>query len=125
MWWIHFYTVPTTIAILFLLVRYINYRWLTVTNLSFDEMMSILNLTVRSEMDLYDRTILRFKGHINNSNYVNFYNDMCNHIFARIPKSFYVSMQRYITQEAIAEIITQSVQEFLVTKIGAFEKEQK
>ena len=85
---------------------------------SFPELIEILSVIVNSEVDLYERDIFENNRPITNSNYDNFYKDMCDRIIRKISPDIWKALEKYITEEAIVSMIARRVKNYLNDKVG-------
>lgn len=86
------------------------------SELSFEELITILTITINTQIEIYENSIFKNKNAITNSNYENFYHDLVNHILAAIPESYFDDMGRYLTKESVLEIICRKVHTYLKEK---------
>lgn len=126
---IHLYILPLYVAFLFIVSVFIIEIKIKSkckrADASFETLISILTLIVNTEITVYEHSLFREKAAITNSNYENFYNDICNAIFKSIPEEFYQQITHYITKEGVAEIICQLVQDYLQSKVNLVFKGDK
>lgn len=54
-----------------------------------------------------------------NSQFVNYYNDMCKHVIKSVPPLFYEAASPYLTEDAIHEFITENIFSYLAEKVEA------
>lgn len=111
-----------TVAILLIGFVYFNfyliqYKKKTAT-LDFESLIAILTATIKTELDLYEKDIFRSKGAITNSNFDNYYNDLCHRIISNLSKSFINQITIYITYDAVVTYIARSVKMYLTDKIN-------
>jgi hypothetical protein len=114
---------PVFIAIVLLITLYLFYHRiytpyrLRTTNNTFSELIDILSVTINSELDLYERNVFNTKGAITNSNFDNYYYDICESIQGDLSDIFIIQMRRYLNEDAIYSMITRQVRIYLTNKI--------
>ncbi len=84
----------------------------------FGTLMQILTATIKTELDLYEDDIFSNKGGITNSNFDNYYNDLCLRIINSLSKQFIDQLTQYITYETIVRYIARSVKKYLSEKVN-------
>lgn len=84
----------------------------------FGTLMQILTATIKTELDLYENDIFSNKGGITNSNFDNYYNDLCLRIVNSLSKQFIDQLTVYITYETIVRYIARSVKKYLSEKVN-------
>mgnify|MGYP006972503075 CR=1 FL=1 len=84
----------------------------------FGTLMQILTATIKTELDLYEDDIFSNKGGITNSNFDNYYNDLCLRIINSLSKQFIDQLTTYITYETIIRYIARSVKKYLSEKVN-------
>lgn len=84
---------------------------------TFAELLLILNTTVDTEIESYESSIFQQRGNITNSNYENFYHDLVKHVLSAIPDNFYRSMSSYMTKEAVIRLICRRIHKYLQEKV--------
>lgn len=80
--------------------------------------MTILNVIIQVEFDLYNNDIFNKKEAITNTNFENFYNDLTHRIISNIPDDFINRMSSYYTADAIYAYIARRCKVFLSEKIN-------
>ena len=90
---------------------------ITTSNESFAELLDILIVIINSEFDQYEKEIFFLKGSLTNSNFNNFYDDICNKVIDAVSEDLYLQLERYVTREYIIAIIARRVKEYLREKI--------
>ena len=114
---------PVFIALVILASLFIFFKFIysthkiKITETSFNELMSILNIMIKTEIDLYENNVFNTKGSITNSNFENYYNDMCDSIINNISSDFFDKMSVYINKDAIVTFIARTVKTYLAGKI--------
>lgn len=83
----------------------------------FGELFAILQTVVKSEIELYERDIFENQRGVNNSNFENFYKDLCNRIITRLSPQFMREITYYVTEDMVISMIARTVKEYLVSKI--------
>jgi len=112
------------ISILFILISYIFYRYIysshkvRTADITFSDLLSILNVVINTELDLYEKNIFENKGSISNSNFDNYYNDIVSSIINSLSDDFFFRINFYIKQDAVVSIICRNVRNFLTSKIN-------
>lgn len=125
---VHLYLLPLYIASLIILSIYIVERKIkrNYTNASFETLLDALSVIVNTEIIVYEHSLFKTKETITNSNYENFYKDICNAIFKSMSEDLYEQLSHYITKEGIAEIVCQHVQDYLQSKVNlVFKKDNQ
>ena len=84
---------------------------------TFDNLISILHSMIEIEIDLYETNIFKDRDGITNSNFDNYYNDMCDSIISHISDDFMAQLQVYVTEDFIYTLIARKVKIYLVSKI--------
>lgn len=88
-----------------------------VEHVSIQELLSMLNATIQTEFELFDKDVFSSKGAITNSNFDNYYHEMSDHIIKSLSPIFYENLTKYMTEDAIYTLIGRRVKEYLTTKI--------
>lgn len=108
-------------AFVFLGITWVLFRWIlpeykiTVSEVSFDELLLALNATINTELELWEKDVFREKTNVvaTNSRYKNYYHEITTHIMDSLSPKFYANMEKYISQEAVASIVARRVRLFL------------
>ena len=87
-------------------------------NADFETLMSVLNVIVHTEIDLYEKNIFDTKGGLTPQNFENYYDDIVHNIVKSLSSEFYTKMENYITKEAVVAYICRNVKEYLQTKVN-------
>lgn len=118
-----YFVYPIFIVLLFLIASYIFFNLiytkykLRTTNMSFADLMTVLNATINTELELYEKDVFSIKGSLSNSNFDNFYIDITTNILTKLSDTFFLQMSAYLTEEAIGTIIGRAVKIYLTEKI--------
>lgn len=118
---IHFYLIPISIILItglvVFIVRAATFKLLKNREpLSFEEMITIMTVIIKTEIEIYEHSIFRHKGAITNANYENFYHDLTDRIFSALPDAFFDDMSRYLSKEETATLICEKVHSYLQEK---------
>ena len=108
-------------AVIFVCSYFIEKKRRSFKNTTFDELISILQLVVNTELDEYDREIFARKGTISNQNYDSFYNDISNKIIEHLSPTFIAELAKYTTEDNIYILIARRVKAYLKEKIASFD----
>ena len=90
---------------------------LKTTKISFSELLTVLNATINTELELYEKDVFKTKGALLNSNFDNYYMDITTNIIKKLSPTFFMRMKIYLTEEAVAEVIARTVKIYLTEKI--------
>ena len=119
--WIFFGTILILAYIpffmLFLLPRY---RKMTHVG-DFSDLITILQTIVRSEIEMYENDIFENKRPITNTNFDNFYEDLCNRIIRKLSPEFMHEITYYVSDEMVISMIARTVKQYLVEKVPKFQ----
>lgn len=80
--------------------------------------LSVLNAIIQTEFDAYDQDIFSHKGSITNSNFDNYYKQLCNTIINNLNPGFIDQLGQIYTKDAIYGLIARRVKVFLTGKIN-------
>ena len=112
------------ISLLFLGVTWVLFRKIlpkykiTVSEVTLSELLIALNAMINTELDLWKDDVFNDnKGVANNSQYENYYHEICGKILYSISPIFYDNIEKYITSEAVVSIIGRKVKNFLNTYV--------
>ena len=112
------------ISLLFLGVTWVLFRKIlpkykiTVSEVTLSELLIALNAMINTELDLWKDDVFNDnKGVANNSQYENYYHEICGKILDSISPIFYANIEKYITSEAVVSIIGRKVKNFLNTYV--------
>ena len=112
------------ISLLFLGVTWVLFRKIlpkykiTVSEVTLSELLIALNAMINTELDLWKDDVFNDnKGVANNSQYENYYHEICGKILDSISTIFYDNIEKYITSEAVVSIIGRKVKNFLNTYV--------
>lgn len=103
-------------ACMFFKFIYTPYK-LKTTKISFSELLTVLNATINTELELYEKDVFKTKGALLNSNFDNYYMDITTNIIKKLSPTFFMQMKIYLTEEAVAEVIARTVKIYLTEKI--------
>lgn len=84
---------------------------------SFDVLLSILHSIIEVELQIYETNIFQDRNGLTNSNYANFYNDLCKTIMSHISKDMIEMLKIYVTEEFIYTLIARKVKAYLNSKV--------
>lgn len=84
----------------------------------FTTLLAILHSIINLELDLYDSDVFSNAYSINNSQFENFYKDLCSNIRNNISDDYMREMTKYIKEDAVIKIISRNVKKYLTDKIG-------
>ena len=87
------------------------------SNESFAELLEVLILIVNSEIEQYEKEIFFVKGSVTNSNFNNFYEDMCDKVIAAISDDLMIQFERYVNHQYVYTLIARRVKEYLKEKV--------
>lgn len=116
-----------TIAIILLMLYFTAYNFYKriyipykreVLNLDFETSLFVLKTIINSELDAYENDIFNKKGSITNSNFENYYNDICDKIVRNLSPNLVKQLSLYITEDMIIVIIARATKKFLTEKIN-------
>lgn len=90
-----------------------NYK-LRTAQTDFGELIQILNIIINTELELWKSDLfIGNKGIANNSQYENFYHEICNQIITSISDIYFENIERYVTKESVISMIGRRVKKFL------------
>lgn len=108
------------ITILSVIFSYIIFRIIlpkyknSIANESLSDIILTLNVVINTELELWENDVFVDKSGIgNNSQYENFYNEICNNIIESLSPSYFDMAERYLKKEAIVTIIARRTKNFL------------
>ena len=84
----------------------------------FPTLLEILLAMIDIELQLYENEIFNDREGITNSNFNNFYQDICESIETHISPEFMSMMTVYVTEEFVYTLIARKVKAYLVTKVS-------
>lgn len=87
------------------------------TSESFEVLLSILYSMIAVELDTYEKNIFQDGRGVTNSNFTNFFGDICRTIEYDISSDFMKSITRYVSEEFVYTLIAKKVKAYLTTKI--------
>lgn len=112
--------ISSWIAFLILFISYMLFRKIlpkykiTVAESSLEDIFMTLNVTVNTEFDLWEKDVFIDDGGIaNNSQYENFYNEICMNILNSLSDAYFETAEKYIKKEAIITIVARQTKNFL------------
>lgn len=85
---------------------------------SFEEMLIVLNAAIQTELDLFEKDVFQSKQAITNSNFDNYYEEISRKIIDSLSPTFYVSIQRYLSYDAVITLIARKVKVYLTGKVN-------
>ena len=99
---------------------YTNYKKRT-SYISVDELFTILQLFINNEIDIYERNVFATRGEVvSNSNFDNYYKDICERICSNFTDEFYDKFSNFISKDAMIKTICHMVQVYLTEKIKKY-----
>lgn len=111
-------TLWVTILILFSI--YIIFRKIlpkykiTVSELSLSDVVATLNVIINTELELWEKDVFVDQSGIgNNSQYENYYNEICMNILNSLSDAYFDSAEKFIKRDAIATIVARHTKNFL------------
>ena len=116
--------IPLWVLVISLIFFYVLYRKIlpkykmTVSEVSFQELLIALNAAIQTEFELWEKDVFVDKKAITNSNFDNYYMEITNQIIKSLSPIFFVNIGKYISEEAVVSIIGRKTKEFLVTKVN-------
>lgn len=116
--------IPLWVLFISLIFFYVLYRKIlpkykmTVSEVSFQELLIALNAAIQTEFELWEKDVFVDKKAITNSNFDNYYMEITNQIIKSLSPIFFVNIGKYISEEAVVSIIGRKTKEFLVTKVN-------
>ena len=116
--------IPLWVLFISLICFYVLYRKIlpkykmTVSEVSFQELLIALNAAIQTEFELWEKDVFVDKKAITNSNFDNYYMEITNQIIKSLSPIFFVNIGKYISEEAVVSIIGRKTKEFLVTKVN-------
>lgn len=84
---------------------------------SFSDLMDILKGIIAIEIDLYETNIFKDREGITNSNFDNFYKDMCESIEKNISEEFMNEITKYVTIDFVYTLIARKIKVYLTSKV--------
>lgn len=84
---------------------------------SFSDLMDILKGIIAIEIDLYETNIFKDREGITNSNFDNFYKDMCESIEKNISEEFMNEITKYVTIDFVYTLIARKIKVYLASKV--------
>ena len=81
---------------------------------SLTDIIATLNVIINTEFELWEKDVFIDQSGIGtNSQYENYYNDICMNIINSLSEPFYITAEKYIKKEAIATIVARQTKNFL------------
>lgn len=111
-----------------ILLRYLIFPFLIKyqvrSKVTIDQIYGTLKVVIVTQVREYERFLENstdedYGTPMTNSQFVNYYNDMCKHVIKSIPPLFYEAAAPYLTEDAINEFITENIFSYLAEKIEA------
>ena len=85
---------------------------------SFEELLIVLNAAIQTELDLFEKDVFQSKQAITNSNFDNYYEEISRKIIDSLSPTFYISIQRYLSYDAVITLIARKVKVYLTGKVN-------
>lgn len=83
-----------------------------------EQLFVFLKLVIENEIDMFDRETFGNKNTgISNSDYENYYTTLCTSILDGFSEEFIYKMSFYLSEEHLAEVVSTTVHDYLVSKI--------
>lgn len=89
-----------------------------IEDVDFTTLLAILHSIINLELELYDSDVFSNSYSINNSQFENFYKDLCFNIRNNISDDYMREMTKYIKEDAVIKIISRSVKKYLTDRIS-------
>ena len=91
------------------------YYKVSTSEISFAELLSVLNASINTELELWEKDIFNEKPNAvgTNSRYENCYIEISTHILDSLSPAFFLNMTKYLTEDAIVSMIGRRVKIFL------------
>ena len=87
-------------------------------NLSVDELFESLDIIIKNEIELFEKSIFENSGKIlNNQTFDNYYKEICGRIVEDISDEFFEKFKYYMDEESLIRFITRIVKLYLSEKI--------
>lgn len=83
----------------------------------FDVLLGILYSMIEAELQAYEMEIFNNRSGISNSNYANFFEDICETINNHISEDFLIMMDHYISRDFTYTLIARKVKSYLNSKV--------
>lgn len=83
----------------------------------FATLLDILLAMINLELQLYENEIFTDREGITNSNFNNFYTDICNSVEQHISDDFMQKITVYVTEDFVYTLIARKVKAYLVDKV--------
>lgn len=83
----------------------------------FSTLLEILMAMINVELQLYENEIFSDRQGITNSNFTNFYNDICYSIEQHISPDFMKSITIFVTEDFVYTLIARKVKAYLASKV--------
>ncbi len=90
-------------------------------NISFPELIEVLQASIRSEIEIYEKNIFDTRGAISNSNFDNYYHDIINSILNDLSPTFFARIGCFLTEDSVVSMIARTVRAYLVEKTNTVE----
>lgn len=84
---------------------------------SFSSLLSILHSIIEVEITMYEQNIFNERGGLTNSNFMNFYEDICQSIESHLSPDLIAMMTQYVTEDFIYTLIARKVKAYLTSKV--------
>jgi hypothetical protein len=89
-----------------------------------DQIYGTLKVLIITQVREYERFLENstdedYGTSMTNSQFVNYYNDMCKHVIKSIPPLFYEAASPFLTEDAINEFVTENIFSYLAEKVEA------
>ena len=84
---------------------------------SFATLIEILHAIIELEINVFETNIFSDREGITNSNFSNYYTEMCNTIRNHLSDDFMEMITVYVTEEFVYTLIARKVKAYLVSKI--------
>lgn len=116
-----FFIISLWIGILVLVCSFILFRKIlpqyeiAVSDVSFEELLIVLNATINTELELWEKEVFKNKDNSIglNSRYENYYHEISMKIVKSLSPTYFQNIEKYITEEAVISIIGRRVKMFL------------
>lgn len=87
---------------------------ITVAEASLSDIIMTLNVTINTEFELWEKDVFVDESGIgNNSQYENYYNEICMNIINSLSDAYFANAEKYIKKDAIVTIIARQTKNFL------------
>ena len=83
-----------------------------------DQLFGFLNIVIENEISMFDKRVFGNKRTgISNSDYENFYKELCTTILNGFSEDYLYKMSFFLSDEHLASIVSRTVHEYLVSKL--------